>query len=173
MDDAHSALLIIICVIVLFINFSIHSFNSAINELNSSDIDEDKNGERLKFHIENIGKVLYCMYIINVLSGIFFGWFFVRAFSSGIKSILSNILPLSVSTVFSTFIVLLLFCIFFVVFGISIPNKLARKAPKKSAYTFMNISSVLILVFSLVIYIVDSISYFILKLLVLDIKVHS
>ena len=51
MDDAHSALLIIICVIVLFINFSIHSFNSAINELNSSDIDEDKNGERLKVHI--------------------------------------------------------------------------------------------------------------------------
>ena len=100
MDDAHSALLIIICVIVLFINFSIHSFNSAINELNSSDIDEDKNGERLKFHIENIGKVLYCMYIINVLSGIFFGWFFVKSFSSGIKSILSSILPLSASTVY-------------------------------------------------------------------------
>ena len=173
MDDAHSALLIIICVIVLFINFSIHSFNSAINELNSSDIDEDKNGERLKFHIENIGKVLYCMYIINVLSGIFFGWIFVRSFSSGIKSILSNILPLSASTLFSTFIVLLLFCIFFVVFGISIPNKLARKSPKKSAYTFMNISNVLILLFSPVIYIVDSISYVILKVFGLDIKAQS
>ena len=78
MDDAHSALLIIICVIVLFINFSIHSFNSAINELNSSDIDEDKNGERLKFHIENIGKVLYCMYIINVLRMDFCQIVFIR-----------------------------------------------------------------------------------------------
>ena len=113
MDDAHSALLIIICVIVLFINFSIHSFNSAINELNSSDIDEDKNGERLKFHIENIGKVLYCMYIINVLSGIFFGWFFVRSFSSGIKSILSNITLVGINSFFYIYcivIVLYILC---------------------------------------------------------------
>jgi len=67
MDDAHSALLIIIFIVVLFINFSIHSFNSAINELNSSDIGEDKSGERLKYYLENSDRVLYCMYIINVL----------------------------------------------------------------------------------------------------------
>ena len=111
MDDAHSAFLIITFIIVLFINFSIHSFNSAIHELNSSDIDEDKNGDKLKYYMENPGKVLYCMYIINVLSGIFLGWFFIRSFTSGIKTFLSGLLPISISTSISIFIVLLLFCI--------------------------------------------------------------
>ena len=116
MDDAHSAFLIITFIVVLFINFSIHSFNSAIHELNSSDIDEDKNGDKLKYYMENPDKVLYCMYIINVLSGIFFGWFFIRSFTSGIKTFLSTLLPISISTSISIFIVLLLFCIFFVIF---------------------------------------------------------
>ena len=173
MDDAHSAFLIITFIIVLFINFSIHSFNSAIHELNSSDIDEDKNGDKLKYYMENLDKVLYCMYIINVLSGIFFGWFFIRSFTSGIKTFLSALLPISISTSISIFIVLLLFCIFFVIFGISIPNKLARKSPKKSACVFINISAALIFIFSPIIYIVDGISYIILKIFGVDMKAQS
>ena len=173
MDDAHSAFLIITFIIVLFINFSIHSFNSAIHELNSSDIDEDKNGDKLKYYMENPDKVLYCMYIINVLSGIFLGWFFIRSFTSGIKTFLSTLLPISISTSISIFIVLLLFCIFFVIFGISIPNKLARKSSKKSACVFINISAVLIFILSPIIYIVDGISYIILKIFGVDMKAQS
>ena len=173
MDDAHSAFLITTFIIVLFINFSIHSFNSAIHELNSSDIDEDKNGDKLKYYMENSDKVLYCMYIINVLSGIFLGWFFIRSFTSGIKTFLSALLPISISTSISIFIVLLLFCIFFVIFGISIPNKLARKSPKKSACIFINISAALIFILSPLIYIVDGISYIILKIFGVDMKVQS
>ncbi len=170
MDDAHSALLIIIFIVVLFINFSIHSFNSAINELNSSDIGEDKSGERLKYYLENSDRVLYCMYIINALSGIFIGWFFVRSFTYGIRDLLSNLLPETISIAISIFIVLLLFCIFFVIFGISIPNKLAKKSAKESACIFMNISSALIFLLIPIIYIVDGISYIILKIFGVDIK---
>ena len=173
MDDAHSAFLITTFIIVLFINFSIHSFNSAIHELNSSDIDEDKNGDKLKYYMENSDKVLYCMYIINVLSGIYLGWFFIRSFTSGIKTFLSALLPISISTSISIFIVLLLFCIFFVIFGISIPNNLARKSPKKSACIFINISAALIFILSPLIYIVDGISYIILKIFGVDMKVQS
>jgi len=56
MDDAHSALLIISTIIVLFINFSIHSFNSALRELSNSDIEEnnkeDRKEYRLKYFLE-------------------------------------------------------------------------------------------------------------------------
>ena len=177
MDDAHSALLIISTIIVLFINFSIHSFNSALRELSNSDIEEnnkeDKKEYRLKYFLEKKDKVLYCTHIVNILSVSFLGWFFVRTFSNVIKDKLLNTLPVSPAVGISIFIVVVIFCILFVIFGISLPNKLARKVPKKSVYTFMGISAVLMFLLSPIIFIIDGVSYIILKLFGVDIKVQA
>ena len=102
MDDAHSALLIISIIIVLFVNFSIHSFNSALRELDNSDIEEEgkegKKEDRLRRFLEKKDKVLYCTHIVNILSVSFLGWYFVRTFGSIIKNKLPNTLPVSFSS---------------------------------------------------------------------------
>ena len=67
----------------------------------------------------------------------------------------------------------MVFCILFVIFGISLPNKLARKEPKKSVYTFMSISAVLMFLLSPIICIIDGVSYIILKLFGVDIKAQA
>ena len=142
MDDAHSALLIISTIIVLFINFSIHSFNSALRELSNSDIEEnnkeDRKEYRLKYFLEKKDKVLYCTHIVNILSVSFLGWFFVRTFSNVIKDKLLNTLPVS-----------------------------------PAVGTFMGISAVLMFLLSPIIFIIDGVSYIILKLFGVDIKVQA
>lgn len=177
MDDAHSALLIISIIIVLFVNFSIHSFNSALRELDNSDIEEEgkegKKEDRLRKFLEKKDKVLYCTHIVNILSVSFLGWYFIRTFGSIIKNKLSNTLPVSLSSGISIFIVVVVFCILFVIFGISLPNKFARNVPKKSVYTFMGISAVLMFLLSPIICVIDGVSYIILKLFGVDIKAQA
>ncbi|EHO54333.1 hypothetical protein HMPREF9099_00395 [Lachnospiraceae bacterium oral taxon 082 str. F0431] len=173
MDDAHSALLIISIIIVLFVNFSIHSFNSALRELDNSDIEEEDKEVKLRRFLEKKDKVLYCTHIVNILSVSFLGWYFIRTFGSIIKNKLPNTLPVSLSSGISILIVVIIFCILFVIFGISLPNKLARKVPKKSVYTFMWISAVLMFLLSPIIFIIDGVSYIILKLFGVDIKAQA
>ena len=173
MDDAHSALLIISIIIVLFVNFSIHSFNSALRELDNSDIEEEDKEVKLRRFLEKKDKVLYCTHIVNILSVSFLGWYFIRTFGSIINNKLPNTLPVSLSSGISILIVVVIFCILFVIFGISLPNKLARKVPKKSVYTFMWISAVLMFLLSPIIFIIDGVSYIILKLFGVDIKAQA
>ena len=176
MDDAHSALLIISIIIVLFVNFSIHSFNSALRELDNSDIEEDKEETKevkLRRFFEKKDKVLYCTHIVNILSVSFLGWYFIRTFGSIIKNKLSNTLPVALSSGISIFIVVVVFCILFVIFGISLPNKFAMNVPKKSVYTFMGISAVLMFLVSPIICVIDGVSYIILKLFGVDIKAQA
>ena len=112
MDDAHSALLIISIIIVLFVNFSIHSFNSALRELDNSDIEEEDKEVKLRRFLEKKDKVLYCTHIVNILSVSFLGWYFIRTFGSIIKNKLPNTLPVSLSSGISILIVVI-FCLLY------------------------------------------------------------
>ena len=152
MDDAHSAFLILA---LLFVNFSIHSFNSAIKELNNSDIEDDKRSEKIKYYMNNLDRVYCCTYIINVLSGIFLGGLFFKC--------VKNYLEKSVNTSpVMTYIIILLsvfvFCLLFIVFGITVPNKLALKSPKQSVNVFINIANLLMIIFTPLIMAINGIS---------------
>ena len=127
MDDAHSALLIISIIIVLFVNFSVHSFNSALRELDNSDIEEEDKEVKLRRFLEKKDKVLYCTHIVNILSVSFLGWYFIRTFGSIIKNKLPNTLPVSLSSGISILIVVIIFCILFV--GVAAVTKNASSSP--------------------------------------------
>lgn len=162
MDDAHSAFLTIA---VLFINFSIHSFNSAIKELNNSDIEDDRRSEKIKYYMDNLDKVYCCTYIINALSGIFLGGLFFKYVKNYLEKSVNTSPVMTDAIIFFSIAV---FCLLFIALGITVPNRLAIKSPKQYVHVFINIANLLMIIFAPLIMAINGMSYILLRIFGVD-----
>lgn len=177
MDDTHSPLQLFIFLLIIAVNFIMHMFGAALQDMNRTELESQEptlsqpsRVKRLIRYIDNSSRFVYCTHIITTLSGIVIGKFFLKRYTCYMEVLFPKFISSHIVSLLSNAILSVFFCMLLIVIGISVPKKLAGKDAVKSALFYLPLTDFLMIICTPLILIIDGCSFLILKCFGIDLK---
>lgn len=162
----------------IIIDFIFFSFGSAIQNSNSTNLEKNMEAGELKAGrilriINRPGKFVNTIQIVSNLIGFMTGFMIVGDFSMQLYKQLFHSLNADIFIILTRIFTMIVMIIITVSFGIVIPKRLALKEPERWAYRMVGAVSVLMLFITPVIFLVNSLSFLVLKIFGIDMDKHE
>lgn len=175
-DNSWSKAAVFIAFII--IDFIFFSFGSAIQNSNSTNLEKNMEAGELKAGrilriINRPGKFVNTIQIVSNLIGFMTGFMIVGDFSMQLHKQLFHSLNADIFIILTRIFTMIVMIIITVSFGIVIPKRLALKEPERWAYRMVGAVSVLMLFITPVIFLVNSLSFLVLKIFGIDMDKHE
>lgn len=176
MEDGNSWSRLVIFTAFIIIDFIFFSFGSAIQNSNSTNLEKSmeegdtKAGKILRI-INRPGKFVNTIQIVSNFIGFITGCFIIGDLSKTLYRIFN--IQTSILEIIIRLAIIVAMVAITVSFGIVIPKRLALKEPERWAYRMVGAVSLLMFFITPVIFIVNTLSFVILKILGIDMDKHE